>query len=95
MTTNLVENVSNTRPKANWCRLIQKVYEVGSLECTHCGTAMRIIALVDEAEIFERILKQLKVWDAPPEPRSTGDPNPPLSKGETLPLSYQPMLGIA
>ncbi len=35
----------NRRCKANWARLIQKVYEVDPLECPHCGATMRIIAL--------------------------------------------------
>ena len=32
----------DTRRKANWARLIQKVYEVDPLECLHCGGTLRI-----------------------------------------------------
>lgn len=28
-----------------------------------CGGKMRIIALIDDVDVFERILKHLKVWD--------------------------------
>jgi hypothetical protein len=37
---------ANAQRKANWARLIQKVYEVDPLKCTRCGGAMRIIALI-------------------------------------------------
>jgi hypothetical protein len=39
----------DTRRKASWVRLIQKVYAVDPLECAHCGDIMRIIALIDES----------------------------------------------
>ena len=42
------ESPANARRKANWARLIQKVYEVDPLKCTHCGATMRIIALIDD-----------------------------------------------
>ena len=71
------------------------MYEVDPLECAHCGAIMRIIALIDERDVVERILKHLSVWDTPPEPRSSAGPDPPLPKGETLPLTYQPLPDIA
>jgi len=40
---NLLTPVPHRR-KANWTRLIQKVYEVDPLECLNCGATMRIIA---------------------------------------------------
>ena len=58
---------ANTRRRANWARLIQKVYEVDPLECSHCGATMRIIAFIDDAEIIERILMHLNARDPPPE----------------------------
>ncbi len=42
------EPPANTRRKAAWARLIQKVYEVDPLECPNCGATMRIIALIDD-----------------------------------------------
>jgi hypothetical protein len=51
------ETTSNTRRKAAWARLIQKVYEVDPLACVNCGS---IIALIDEVDAVERILKHLK-----------------------------------
>ena len=46
---------------------------------------MRIITLIDDADVIKRILKHLAVWDLQPEPRSTGGPDPPWPNGETLP----------
>ena len=89
------ETPVDTRRKANWARLIQKVYEVDPLECTRCGATMRVIALIDDADVIERILRHLTVWDPPPEPRSATGPDPPVPKGETLALTYHPVPDIA
>ena len=40
-------------------KLIQKVWEADPLLCPHCHKEMRIVALIDEALIIERILRQL------------------------------------
>ena len=50
------------RRKASWARLIQKVYEFDPLKRLNCGATMHIIALIDDAEVVERILKHLKLW---------------------------------
>ena len=60
------EPPADTRRKANWARLIQKVYEVDPLECASCGSNMRIIAFIDATDAIERIVKHLNVWDPPP-----------------------------
>ena len=36
----------DVRRKANWARLMQKVYEVDPLKCLNCGATLRIIALI-------------------------------------------------
>ena len=57
---------------------------------------MRIIALIDAAGVIERILRHLNLWDPAPEPRSTGGPDLPWPKGETVPLiTYHLALDIA
>jgi len=89
------EPPADNRRKANWARLIQKVYEVDPLKCTRCGATMRIIALIDDAGVIERILKHLSVWDPQPETRSPAGPDPPWPKGETIPLTYHPVPDIA
>ncbi len=37
---------------------------------------MRIIALIDDADVVERILRHLKVWDPIPDPISPAGPDP-------------------
>ncbi len=56
---------------------------------------MRIIALIDDADVVECILTQLKVWDPIPDPISPAGPDPPWPDGETPPLSYHPVSEIA
>ena len=36
----------DARRKANWARLIQKIYEVDPLKCLNCGATLRIIELI-------------------------------------------------
>ncbi len=55
---------------------------------------MRIIALIDNADVIERILKHRNVSDPPPEPRSTAGPDPSVPKGETLSRTYHPLPDI-
>jgi hypothetical protein len=87
------EPPADNRRKANWARLIQKVYEVDPLKCTRCGATMRIVALIDDAGVIERILKHLSMWGPQPESRSPAGPDPPWPKGETIPLTYSPGTG--
>ncbi len=89
------EPPANTRRKAAWARLIQKVYEVDPLACVNCGSNMRIIALIDDVDVVERILKHLKVWDPQPDTLTPAGPDPPLPQGETLSLTYHPVPDIA
>ena len=56
---------------------------------------MRIIALIDDAEVIERIRKHLNVWQPLPEPLMASGPDPPWPKGETLPITYHPVPDIA
>lgn len=85
----------DSRRKANWARLIQKVYEVDPLECPNCGATLRIMALIDDADVIERILKHLKLWLPLPDTISPAGPDPPWPQGETLPLTYHPVPDIA
>jgi hypothetical protein len=83
---------NNPSTRAGWARLIQKVYEVDPLECPNGGATMRIIALIDNADVIERILKHAKVWDPQPEIISPVGPDPPRPRVETLPITYHPVL---
>jgi hypothetical protein len=56
---------------------------------------MRIIALIDDVGVIERILRHLSVWDPQPRTRSPAGPDPPRPNGETMPLTYHPLADIA
>jgi len=56
---------------------------------------MRIIALIDEPAIIERILKHLQVWTPGPAPIQPAGRDPPWPKGENLPLTYHSVPDIA
>lgn len=49
-------------PSKTWRQLIQKVWEVDPLRCPRCGGEMKIVALIQEAGVIERILKHLGLW---------------------------------
>ncbi|MBA3565121.1 MAG: transposase [Gammaproteobacteria bacterium] len=89
------EPTVDTRRRANWARLIQKVYEIDPLKCPDCGATMRIIALSDDADVIERILRHLKLWDPSPDTHSPAGPDPPWPQGETLPITCHPVPDIA
>ena len=42
--------------------MIKKVYEVDPLLCPKCQHQMHIIALIDQPDIIEKILKHLNLW---------------------------------
>ena len=50
-------------PSAKWRELIKKVWEADPLLCPICRRKMRIVALIDDREVIERILRHLGLWD--------------------------------
>ncbi len=49
-------------PSKKWRELIKKVWEVDPLICQHCGAEMKLIALIDDQSVIEKILRHLKLW---------------------------------
>ena len=84
-----------TRARASWARLIKKVYEVDPLECPKCKGPMRVIALINDACVVQRILKHLGLWA----PRQNERAPPALDTELALPadnvLTYHPVPDIA
>lgn len=76
--------------KAAWAKLIRKVYEVDPLECPKCGAQMRVIALIEDPAVIERILSWLGLCE-PLRPVGRSPPGPPQS----LPLTYDAVPDIA
>ena len=56
--------------------LIRLVYEVDPLTCSRCGGEMRVIALIQEPAVIDKILRHLreKGRDARAGPWATGPP---------------------
>ncbi|MDX9788743.1 MAG: transposase [Desulfobacterales bacterium] len=55
--------MSSKEFRRNWARLIQKVYEVDPLVCPKCQGAIKIISIIDQPEIIQKILLHLNLWD--------------------------------
>jgi len=49
-------------PSAKWRELIKKVWEADPLLCPRCLREMRIVGLIDERAVIERILCHLGLW---------------------------------
>jgi len=50
-------------PSAKWRELIKKVWEADPLLCPKCHKEMRIVSLIDERAVIERILRHLGLWE--------------------------------
>jgi len=85
-----VQSPARQAAKAAWARMIRKVYEVDPLECPECGAQMRVIALIEDPTVIERILTRLGLW----EPLLPAGPSPPAGP-QSLPLTYDAVPDIA
>lgn len=56
---------------------------------------MRIIALIDDNAMIERILRHLKVWNPPPASIQQSGRDPPSPDGVTVPITYYLVPDIA
>ena len=70
------ENFSRGDARRRWAELIRLVYEVDPLACPRCGSEMRVIALIQEPAVIDKILRHLreKGRDARAGPWATGPP---------------------
>ena len=72
-----VEPANFSRADARrWAVLIRRIYEVDPLVCPKCAGTMRMIALIQEPKVIDRILKHLRTKgrDARAGPWATGPP---------------------
>ena len=53
-------------PSKRWRTLILRVWHVDPLRCPVCQHPMRVLALIDDRAVAEKILRHLGVWHAPP-----------------------------
>ena len=54
--------------RRSWARLIKKVYEADPLVCPRCCGPLKIISLIGDGPVIEKILRHLKLWDRPERP---------------------------
>jgi hypothetical protein len=73
--------------RANWARLIQKVYETDPLNCPNCKGVMRILVFIEDAPVIRRILDHLGLWDIPKRQTQRGR-EPPVTAAEDTLLVY-------
>jgi len=65
-------------PSKKWRELIKKVWEADPLLCPHCQHEMRIVAFINEADVIERILRHLGLWEAGVRVDAARDPPEPV-----------------
>ena len=58
----VLEPDENKKPNRNWARLIQKIYEVDPLSCPQCQGIMRIIRIIEDQIVINKILRHLGLW---------------------------------
>jgi hypothetical protein len=54
-------------PSKTWRELIKKIREVDPLGCPRCGHEMKIISLIHEPDVIERILRHPGLWKQHPD----------------------------
>ncbi len=59
--TIMPNELSSNEARQNWARLIQKIYEVDPLVCPKYQGQMKIISVIDDFEIIDKILKHLNL----------------------------------
>jgi len=82
-------------PARKWRELIRQAWHTDPLECPKCGKEMRLIAVIDQSEVLEKILRHLKLWCGPatfaparPPPKGTGAESEPTFSSEN---DFDPM----
>jgi hypothetical protein len=63
-----------------WADLMQRTFGVDVLACTRCGGRLRLIALIEQAAVIQRILRHLGLPDTMPTPRPARAPPLPLRR---------------
>ena len=47
------------RPRPSWARLLHRIFEIDPLLCPKCGTEMKVVSVITEPAVIDRILKHL------------------------------------
>ena len=71
------QHVGRRLPSKRWRDLILRVWHVDPLRCPVCQSPMRVIAVIDDPQVVETILRHLGAWHDPPACRSLGSGKTP------------------
>ena len=63
-----------------WASLMQRTFGLDVLACPRCGGRLRLIALVEEAAVIDRILRHLGLPTTTPAPRPARAPPLPVDR---------------
>jgi hypothetical protein len=64
------ESAGRPRPRGYlWAELMRRTLGIDVLECARCGGRLRLLALIEHAQVVERILRHLGLPTDRPEPR--------------------------
>jgi hypothetical protein len=85
-TTNDKSSTTSTSSRTNWARLIRKVFEVDPLLCSTCGSEMKIIAVLTDPKVVDRIICRLDKNAVTPRspPPMSAQLNPTLPSHDNL-----------
>jgi hypothetical protein len=79
--------------------LITKVWEADPLRCLDCSREMRVVPLIDEEDVIERILRHFGLWQEGVRVHSGNDPRakrPSIRGSTTLSrLRYQTVVALS
>ena len=70
-----------TKPNLTWAQLIQEIYEVDPLTCPKCQGLMRIISIIEDQIVINKILRHLGLWQNNQRP-------PPRLKSLEIQIDY-------
>ena len=57
-----------------WAELMRRTFGLDVLACPRCGGRLRLVALIDQASVVQRILRHLGLPTEVPEPRPARAP---------------------
>ena len=63
--------------------------------CTNCGAEMRLIALIEDELVIEKILSHLHLWGPRPPSQPPPTENIDWPHNSQIPLTYAPLPDIA
>ena len=69
-------------PARKWRDLIRQAWHSDPLQCPVCQKQMRLIAVIDDSKVIEKILRHLNLWCGP---ATFAPARPPPSTGQSEP----------